>query len=114
MENNGKPRCYYWKQWKFFVDADQITLKGWVKWCDELYYIQHGKHRPKNNKIFVNPDMDRAVVKARIWNRARIEKWLDDHGYKWTVTVETRYQFPFHDSSEVDLVDADAAFTKSA
>lgn len=111
---DNKRRCYYWKQWKFFVDANQITLKGWVQWCDELYYIQHGKHRPKNNKIFVDPGMERAMVKARIWNRDQIEKWLTDHGYKWTVTVETRYQFPFQDENEVQLIDADAPFTRSA
>lgn len=107
-ENKKKRRCYYWKQWKYFVDAKDISLKGWIEWCDELYFIQHKKRRPASNHIFVNPDMDRAMVKARIWNKDKIEKWLNDHGYKWTMTVETRYQFPFENENEVILVDADA------
>ena len=114
MESNERRRCYYWKQWKFFVDADQITLKGWVRWCDDLYRIQHGKRRPKTNRIFVDPDMKQAIVKARIWNRDQIEKWLNDQGYRWTVTVETRYQFPFTHESSVELIDADASFVKTA
>ena len=36
------------------------------------------------------------------------EQWLKDHGYKYTMTVETRYQFPFQDENEVVLIDADA------
>lgn len=118
MENNNvaisneteskKRRCYFWKQWKYYVSMNDITVKGWIEWCNELYAIQHKKRRPNNNKIFINPEIDRAMVKARVWNKDRIEKWLNDHGYKWTMTVETKYQFPFEHEDDVILVDADA------
>ena len=102
-----KRRCYFWKQWKYYVPVEQISLKGWIEWCNELYVIQHKKRRPKNSKLFVDPRMTRAIVKARVWNKDQIEKWLNDHGYEWTMTVETKYQFPFQDESEVILVNAD-------
>ncbi len=103
----GKRRCYYWRVWKYSVDSSTISLKGWITWCNELYRIQHNKPRPKNNKIFINPDMKDAIVKARSWNKDRIEEWLTSHGYSWTVTMETKYQFAFSSSDEVELVDAD-------
>lgn len=102
-----KPRCYYWKQWKFHVPVEQITLRGWIQWCNELFQLQHGKPRPKSNQIFLNADMTEATVKARVWNRARIEQWLKDHGYDYTVTCETKYQFKFENPEDVELVDAD-------
>ena len=89
------------------MPVEQISLKGWIEWCNELYIIQHKKRRPKNSKLFVDPRMTRAIVKARVWNKDQIEKWLNDHGYEWTMTVETKYQFPFQDESEVILVNAD-------
>ena len=107
MKNAKKP-CYFWKQYKYSVDARDITLKGWVDWCNELYMIQHGRPRPRNNRIFINPDMETAIVKGRFWNKDKIEKWLDDHGYKWTMDIETRYQFPFESEDEVLLIDSDA------
>lgn len=102
-----KKRCYFWKVFKYHVDANQISLKGWVDWCNELYKIQHGKPRPKN-KIFVDPDMTVATVKGRIWNKDQIEKWLNDHGYSWTMTVETKYQWEVTDPDSVILIDSDA------
>lgn len=102
-----KPRCYFWKQWKYHVSIDQITLPGWIQWCNELFQLQHGKPRPKNNHVFVNNDMTEATVKARVWNKARIEKWLKDKGYNYTVTCEMKYQFPFEKENDVILVDAD-------
>jgi hypothetical protein len=102
-----KKPCYFWKQYKYHVDISQITLKGWVEWCNELYEIQHGKPRPKNNRIFINPEMAVATVKGRFWNKDKIEKWLNDHGYKWTRTVETKYQFHFDNPDSVNLIDSD-------
>lgn len=104
----GKKRCYFWKVYKYHVDISQITLKGWVDWCNDLYKIQHGKPRPKNNRIFVSPDMVMATVKGRFWNKDRIERWLNDHGYSWTQTVETKYQYPVKEGDDVELVDSDA------
>lgn len=104
----GKKRCYFWKVYKYHVDISQITLKGWVDWCNDLYKIQHGKPRPKNNRIFVSPDMVMATVKGRFWNKDRIERWLNDHGYSWTQTVETKYQYPVKEGDNVELVDSDA------
>ena len=103
-----RKRCYFWRQYKYHVNANDISLKGWVVWCDELYEIQHGKKRPKKNKIFVNPDMQIATVKARVWNKDRIEKWLTDHGYNWTRTEEVKYQFPVTEGDGVVLIDSDA------
>lgn len=103
-----KKRCYFWKVYKYHVDISQITLKGWVDWCNELYQIQHGKPRPKNNRIFINPDMTTASVKGRFWNKDRIEKWLNEHGYSWTQTIETKYQYHFDNPEDVELVDSDA------
>lgn len=108
-----KKRCYFWKVYKYSVDISEITLKGWVDWCNELYQIQHGKPRPKNNRIFINPDMTTAMVKGRFWNKDRIEKWLTDHGYSWTQTVETKYQWPVKDTDDVELVDSDAELMAS-
>lgn len=107
-EVHEKKRCYFWKVYKYSVDISQITLKGWVEWCNELYKIQHGRPRPKNNRIFVNPDMETAMVKGRFWNKDRIEKWLNDHGYTWTQTIETKYQYPVKDTDDVELIDSDA------
>ena len=103
-----KKRCYFWKVYKYHVDISQITLRGWVDWCNELYQIQHGKPRPKNNRIFISPEMTTATVKGRFWNKDRIEKWLTDHGYSWTQTVETKYQYHFDNPDNVELVDSDA------
>ena len=103
-----KKRCYFWKVYKYHVDISEITLRGWVDWCNELYQIQHGKPRPKNNRIFVSPDMMTATVKGRFWNKDRIEKWLTNHGYSWTQTVETKYQWPVKEGEDVELVDSDA------
>ena len=103
-----KKRCYFWKVYKYHVDISEITLRGWVDWCNELYQIQHGKPRPKNNRIFISPDMTMATVKGRFWNKDRIEKWLTDHGYSWTQTVETKYQFAVKDTDDVELIDSDA------
>ena len=103
-----KKRCYFWKVYKYHVDISQITLRGWVDWCNELYQIQHGKPRPKNNRIFISPEMTTATVKGRFWNKDRIEKWLTDHGYSWTRTVETKYQYHFDNPDDVELVDSDA------
>lgn len=102
-----KKRCYFWKVYKYHVPAEEITLKGWVEWCNELYQIQHNRPRPKNNRIFVSPNMEVATVKARFWNRFKIEKWLSDHGYNWTMTVETKYQYPVENTEEVELIDSD-------
>ena len=107
-EEPEKKRCYFWKVYKYHVDISQITLRGWVDWCNELYQIQHGKPRPKNNRIFISPDMTTATVKGRFWNKDRIEKWLTDHGYSWTQTVETKYQFAVKDTDDVELIDSDA------
>ena len=82
-------------------------MKGWVDWCNELYEIQHGKPRPKNNRIFINPDIKEATVKGRFWNKDKIENWLNDHGYKWTLTEETKYQWKVTDPDSVILVDSD-------
>ena len=103
-----KKPCYYWKQYKYCVDISQITIKGWVEWCNELYEIQHNHPRPKNNRIFISPDMEVATVKARFWNKDKVEKWLNDHGYKWTLQEETKYQFRFDDPESVTLIDSDA------
>lgn len=108
MEEPKKKRCYFWRIYKYHVSVDQISLSGWVEWCDELFRLQHGKPRPKNNKIFVNPDMKEAIVKARVWNKDQIEKWLNDHGYRWTYTTEVKYQYAFKNADEVELVDSDA------
>lgn len=110
--NNQKTPCYFWRIYKYYVDAGQITLRGWIDWCNELYQIQHGKKR--TGKIFVNPDMKRAMVKGRSWNKDRIEKWLDDHGYKWTCEEEIRYQYPVADPNSVRLIDADKEMRKGA
>lgn len=107
-QEQQKPLCFYWKQWKFVVPIDQITLKGWIEWQTELYALQHRKARPKGNRIYIDTRLDKAVAKARFWNKDAIEKWLNDHGYTYTMTVETRYQFPFNDENEVRLMDADA------
>ena len=103
-----KKRCYFWKVYKYHVNISQITLKGWVDWCNELYQIQHGKPRPKNNRIFISPEMTTATVKGRFWNKDRIEKWLTDHGYSWTQTIETKYQYHFDNPEKVELIDSDA------
>lgn len=103
-----KKRCYFWKVYKYSVDISEITLRGWVDWCNELYKIQHGKPRPKNNRIFINPDMKVAMVKGRSWNKNKIEKWLTDHGYSWTCAVETKYQWQVKEGEDVELVDSDA------
>lgn len=108
VQTPEKKRCYFWKQYKYFVNIESISLKGWVDWCNELYQIQHGKPRPKNNKIFINPDMRVATVKGRFWNRDKIEDWLNRHGYKWSMTMETKYQYPFDNEDDVILVDSDA------
>lgn len=105
---NGKRPCYFWKQWKYYVDIEQISLKGWIEWCNDIYMIQHRKARPRGQKIYIDPRLERAVIKARLWNKDKTEQWLKDHGYKYTMTVETRYQFPFQDENEVVLIDADA------
>ena len=105
---DNKKRCYYWKTYKYHVSADQISLKGWAEWCNELFQIQHNTPRPQNKRIYINPNMDTATVKARFWNKDKIEKWLNDHGYKWTMTSETTYQFPFANPDEVELIDSDA------
>ena len=107
-----KKRCYFWRVYKYHVDISQITLRGWVDWCNELYEIQHGKKRPKNNRIFINPDMTIATVKARSWNKDRIEKWLSDHGYQWTQTVDTKYQWAIDNPDDVILVDSDEELKK--
>ena len=107
-----KKPCYFWRQYRYHVDPDAITLKGWIQWCNELYKIQHGKPRSKANKIFVPDNLKDCTVKARIWNKDQIEKWLTDHGYEWYVTVETKYQFPFDDENEVWLIDSDAILLK--
>ena len=103
-----KKRCYFWKVYKYHVDISQITLRGWVDWCNELYQIQHGKPRPKNNRIFISPEMTTATVKGRFWNKDRIERWLNDHGYSWTQTIETKYQYHFDNPEKVELIDSDA------
>lgn len=103
-----KKPCYFWEVYKYHVTADQLTLKGFVDWCNELYAIQYKKPRPKNNRIFVNPDMKVATVNARFWNKDKIEKWLNDHGYQWTMTTERRYQYKFDNPEEVELIDSDA------
>lgn len=105
--DSEKKRCYFWKIYQYHVDVSQITMKGWVEWCNELYQIQHNKPRPKDNRIYINPDMEVATVKGRIWNKDKIEKWLDDHGYRWTQTVVTKYQWPITDENDVILVDSD-------
>lgn len=108
-EPKKKKPCYFWNLYKYHVTADQLTLRGFIDWCNELYAIQYKKQRPKNNRIFVNPDLKVVTVNARFWNKDAIEKWLNDHGYKWTVTVETRYQYRFDNPDEVELIDSDAA-----
>lgn len=90
-ENKEIKRCYFWKVYRYSVPVEQITLKGWITWCNELYEIQHGKKR--EGKIFVDSEMKYAVVKGRIWNKDRIEQWLTEHGYSWTCKVDTKYQF---------------------
>jgi hypothetical protein len=105
-----KRRCYYWKQWKFYVSTDQITLKGWLDWCNELFEIQRNRPRPKKNKIFVPIDLKEACVKARVWNKDQIQKWLDDHGYTWRVEETVKYQFKVENGEDVELIDGDAAF----
>ena len=107
-EESKKKRCYFWRIYKYHVSVDQISLSGWVEWCEELFRLQHGKPRPRNNKIFVNPDMKEAIVKARVWNKGQIEKWLNDHGYRWTYTTEIKYQYAFKNADDVELVDSDA------
>lgn len=103
-----KKPCYFWNVYKYHVDTDQLTLKGFIEWCNELYAIQYKKPRPKNNRIFVNPDMKIVTVNARFWNKDKIEKWLNDHGYTWTKTVEKRYQYHFDNPDDVELIDSDA------
>ena len=104
----SKKRCYFWKYYRYHVSADQLTLKGYVEWCNDLYFIRYGKPRKANDKIFVNPDMTEITVKTRFWGREKIEKWLNDHGYSWTMTEEIKYQYDFEDPSGIELVDADA------
>ena len=102
-----KKRCYFWKVYKYHVSIDQITLKGWIEWCNELFEIQHGKKRP-NDRIFINSDMTTATVKGRVWNKDKIEEWLNRHGYRWTQTVETKYQYPIvNDRDQIILIDSD-------
>lgn len=108
----GPKKCYFWRLYKYFVDVDQISLLGWVEWCNELYAIQHRKPRPEKNKIFIPSDLKTAMVKARCWNKDEVEKWLNDHGYRWTRVVETRYQFPFDKREDVELIDSDEQFLK--
>lgn len=108
MQEPEKKRCYFWRVYKYHVGASQISLKGWIDWCNELYQIQHSKPRPKTNRIFIDPAMTVATVKARIWNKDRIEQWLNQHGYSWTVTVETKYQWEVENPNEVIFVDSDA------
>lgn len=103
-----KKRCYFWKIYKYTVPIEQITLKGWIQWCTELYEIQHGKPRPEGQRLFLNPGMESVSVKARFWNWKRIENWLKDHGYVWTQTVETKFQYPVENPDEVIFVDSDA------
>lgn len=121
MENNEnlenptpvkKKPCYFWRLYKYYVDANQITLKGWIDWCNELYEIQHGKKR--TGKIFVNPVMRKAMVKGHSWNKDRIEAWLTNHGYSWTMEEEIHYQFPFNNLDEVELIDSDARIRQGA
>lgn len=104
-ENVSTKPCYFWKVYKYAVPIEQITLKGWISWCNELYEIQHGKKR--TNRIYVDPEMKNAVVKGRIWNKDRIEKWLTDHGYTWTCSVETKYQYNTTGMENIVYVDVD-------
>lgn len=107
-EEKKKQSCYFWKIYKYYVPVEQITLKGWVTWCNELYKIRHGHTRP--GRIFIDPNMKRAMVKGRIWDREKIEKWLTDHGYSWTCTVETKYQYDYTNVENCVLIDADEDF----
>ena len=112
MEKEKKP-CYFWKQYRYHVNVDEITLKGWIEWCNDMWKLQHrGQPRPADHKIFVNPTMEVATVKARFWNKGQIERWLTDHGYHWTMDVETRYQFPFENEDDVILIDSDKELVK--
>ena len=104
-QNSKQKRCYFWRIYRYSVPVEQITLKGWIDWCNELYEIQNGRKR--TSRIFIDSGMTVATVKGRVWNRDRIEKWLNDHGYSWTLETETRYQFDTTGMDNIVYVDSD-------